>query len=274
MSLVAAVSEFFETIITNTFYVIIKNRLLISKKFMKKLFLISLLSGLMLALPSAILAQVNRQGEVEAVPQAAQQGIQDQDRIQDPNSAQNIDPMPEGNQVQNQASTQNAGEESQLQNQETLYADEDSGSSVERNAVARERMSIVAREVEKLLADGEQFNGTLGEQVKQIAQQQKQAQKEINDELENLEARQGLMRSLFGADQKAVKNMKQQLEENQRRIEVMSQLQNEVSNQAEETQIQNVINAMISQNSTLQEQIRAEEQVGGVFGWLRGLLSL
>ena len=161
---------------------------------MKKITSILALTFSLLLIPTMVLAQQGQQG----------QGIQDQDRIQDPATHEGATVDPQGNQVQNQVKTQNAGEDSQLNvnTQENLQVNEDSQG---RSDTARQHMSNVAQKVEELLND-EEAQGGIGQQVKIIAQQQKQAQGEITGQLNKLESRQGLMKKLFGADQKAIKN--------------------------------------------------------------------
>jgi hypothetical protein len=208
-----------------------------------------------------VLAQQGQQG----------QGIQDQDRIQDPTTHEDATVDPQGNQVQNQIKTQNSGEDSQLNvnTQESLKVNEDSQG---RSDTARQHMSNVAQKVEELLSD-EQIQGGIGQRVKVIAQQQKQAQGEITGQLNKLESRQGIMKKLFGADQKAIKNLKQQMEQNQLRIQELQEMQNQVANQAEEAQIQELVQALVEQNTVLEDQIQAEEQVGSIFGWLLKLFN-
>ncbi|MGI6278586.1 MAG: hypothetical protein ACOYJ8_02145 [Patescibacteria group bacterium] len=228
---------------------------------MKKIILISVTMIALLIVPTMVLAQLGQQG----------QGSQQQDRVQDPATHEEVIVAPEGNQVQNQVKTQNAGEDSQLNvnTQENLQADEDSQG---RSDIARQNMSSVAQKVEELL-ENEGAQGGIGQQVKTIAQQQKQAQGEIGNQLEKLESRQGLMKRLFGADQKAIKNLKQQIEQNQQRIRELQELQNQVINQAEEAQVQELVQALVSQNTALEEQVQTEEKITGVLGWLLKLFS-
>jgi tRNA A37 methylthiotransferase MiaB len=63
------------------------------------------------------------------------------------------------------------------------------------------------------------------------------------------------------------------MEQNQLRIQQLQELQNQIANQAEETQIQELIQALVEQNTALEDKIQAEEQVGSVFGWLLKLFS-
>jgi hypothetical protein len=224
---------------------------------------ISVISLAALILPSFVLAQGSQQGQA------------DQQRVQDPTTHSDTAVVSsQGNQVQNQVNTQNAGEDSQLQvnTQESFEANEEGVKSQGRSDTARQNMSMVAQKVEELLSD-ETNQGGIGQQVKDIANQQKQAQGEIKQQLDKLESRQGLMKKLFGADPKTIKNLKQQIEQNQLRIQQFQQLQNQTTNQADETQLQEMIQALTEQNTALADQVQIEEQVGSVFGWLIKLFA-
>jgi hypothetical protein len=151
-------------------------------------------------------------------------------------------PSPMGNQVQNQneVSTQNQGEETQLQ--------------------------VTTQEMEQLMEEmGETQN--LGSQVKILAQEQVQAQTQIQTQLDKLESKTNLMKKIFGPDYGAIKNLKQLMEQNRLRIQQLTELQNQVTNQADENQLEEAIQALIDQNTSLEDQVNAEERIGSIFGW-------
>ncbi|MBU0619191.1 hypothetical protein KKD62_03065 [Patescibacteria group bacterium] len=189
-------------------------------------------------------------GFLLVVPTALAQGQGNglQQRVQDPAVHESVAVLPSGNQVQNQnqLQTKNQGDETQLQ--------------------------IASQHMEQLMAM-EEWGGEVGVQVKTLAQEQVQAQSQIQQQLNRLEVKTGFMKKLFGPDYKAIKNLKQQMEQNQNRIQQLQQLQTQLQNQAEETQLQLATQALVNQNMALQEQVQAEEQVGSVFGWLMRLFN-
>ncbi|MFH1280885.1 MAG: hypothetical protein ABII08_04730 [Candidatus Beckwithbacteria bacterium] len=178
-------------------------------------------------------------------------------------------------QNQNQVKTQNQGEDQQLQvttqEQESLQGGQPKSVSP-RSETAREHMSVVAQTVEELLTT-QGAKGGIGQQVSEVAREQQQAQQEIEGELDKLGARQGWARKLFGPDYKAIKNLNQQIERNRLRIRQLEQLQTQVANVADQTQIQEAAQALVEQNTALEEQIQAEEQTGSLFGWLFKLFA-
>lgn len=204
---------------------------------MKRILSISIPAVFLLVFPVMILAQGNQLGQQG-------QGVQQQDRVQDPAAHEDETAVsPQGNQVQdqNQIKTQNQGEETQLQ--------------------------VATQHMEQLM-DMEGLSEEVGNKVRTIAQEQVQTQTQIQIQLGKLESKSGLMKKLFGPDYGAIKNLKQQREQNQLRIQQLQELQTQVVNQADEIQLEEAIQALVEQNTALQDQIETEEQVSSLFGWL------
>ena len=141
-----------------------------------------------------------------------------------------------------------------------------------RSATAREYMSNVAAAVEQLLVNREEKGG-IGQEVREIAQQQKQVQIETRQQLEKIEARQGFLKKLIGPNFKAIRNVHRHLAQNQLRIERLEQLKNQLSIQTNKDNIDQTIQALEEQGQVLQEQISAEERTKSVFGWLFKLFN-
>lgn len=181
----------------------------------------------------------------------------------------------------NQVQYQNQGEEQQVQvttqEQEGLWEEQDEESQSQtagqpksiapRSETARERMSVVAQAVEELLTT-QGAKGGIGEQISQVAREQKLAQQEIEEGVENLETRPDWLEKIIGPDYRAVGSLRQQIEQNRMRIQQLEQLQNQLINQADQNQVQEAIQAMVGQNTALEEHVGAKEKVGSVFGWL------
>lgn len=227
---------------------------------MKKI-IIFLLIYTLLTFPTFVFAQKN-----------GNNGVGQQIRVQDPTSHTLDTTDTPQVQNQNQIQTQNESEDSQLEvstkEQESLEANKPNL----RSQVARENMSQVAQQVEELLTNPDQEGG-IGEQVREIAQAQKQAQTQIGGELEKLEAKNSLAKKLFGPNYQAIRNLEKIMEQNRLRIEQLEQIANQVENQADQTQLQETIQSLVSQNTALENQVQAEENLGSLFGWLVKLFN-
>ena len=171
------------------------------------------------------------------------QGAQQQNKAQDQTTHLDGSPTPQGNQVQtqNQIQTQNQGEEIQLQ--------------------------VAAQQMEQLM-EIKGLNEEVGNQLKVLSQEQVQAKTQIQTQLNKVESRSNFVKKILGPDYGAIKNLKQQLEQNRLRVQQLQQLQSQVINQADEIQLEAVIQALTQVNVNLEDQIQAEEQVGSIFGWL------
>ncbi len=196
---------------------------------------------------------------------------------------QQVSPSPTGNTIQNQnqVKTQNEGEDSEIktktQEQESQGDEQETqGQGMPKETppqseAAQEHMSNVATEVEDLLKT-KTMQGGIGQQVKTIAQEQKTAQQEIQTELGKVDSRGGLLKSIIGPDFKALKNMQKQMEQNQLRIQQLTQLKDQLTNQGDITQVQQMIQALTDQDTVLQDRINLEKQSGSLLGWLFKLL--
>ena len=175
-------------------------------------------------------------------------------------------------QNQNQMNTQNQGEDTQLQiaTQEQKNSGDGEGLQT-RNQAAIQNMSIVAQKVQEILQV--RTTGGIGEQIRQVAQEQNQAQAQIQEQLNKIDTRKGVLKSLMGPDYKAIKNLEKQLEQNQLRIQQLEQLQNQLTNQVEITAVKETIQALIQENSSLNELINNEKQTKSLLGWLFRLFA-
>jgi len=188
------------------------------------------------------------------------------------NDTQQLTVSPTGNRVQNQVQTQNQGTESQLQvnTQENLNSGSGEGLNT-RSQNAIEHMSDVAKQVQALLQI--RTSGGIGDQVRTIAREQNEAQDQIQENLNNVEQKNGTLKKLFGPDYKSIKKLYQLIEKNNLRIQQLEELLNKVQNYADTTQIQKTIQSIMDENTALQERIQEEDQVGSMLGWLVRLFN-
>ncbi len=175
-------------------------------------------------------------------------------------------------QVKNQIETKNQGEDSQLKVETKEETSTVVGSGIAknespRNDMAEEKMSDVANQVEELLTN-KTMKGGIGEQVKQIATQQKQAQEQVKAQLDQVGNRKGLLKSLIGPDYKALKDVEKQIEENQLRIEQLTELKTQLANQSDIAMLEETIQDLTEQNTQLQDTVVNESQTKSMFGWL------
>lgn len=140
-----------------------------------------------------------------------------------------------------------------------------------RSDNARQHMNEVAKTVENLL-NVPNREGGIGQQIREVARLQNQSQLQIEQNLNKMQSKNNFMKKIFGPDFAAIKNLQKHMEQNQLRIQQLQQLQTQTQNQSEQMQIQQAINAMQEQNTTLKETIVAESNVNSLLGWLFKLI--
>jgi chromosome segregation ATPase len=129
------------------------------------------------------------------------------------------------------------------------------------------QLQTATKEVEQLMSM-DKLGEEVGEQVKQMAKEQKTAQGSIGEDLAKLNARKGVLKALFGPDHAAVQNLQKEISRNQMRINILEKIQAQVKNQADQTQLKVATQALVEQNTALQQKVQAEEQTKSLFGWM------
>jgi len=174
---------------------------------------------------------------------------------------------PTGNQIKNtnEAQTKNQGEESKL-NVKTQEKEQLSYS-------VDESISNVSDQVHQLI-ETVGAKGGIGQQVKEIAQNQTKLQDEIKNTFNQLNSRSALSKFFFGSDKKNIQTMTQQIEQNRLLIQQIEDLKLQTKNSEELKQLQETINLMISQNTSLQGKIDQENKSKGIFNWFINLFNI
>lgn len=239
--------------------------------------MLSVLGVLLIALP--VLAAKNESGsqqgsnDTQQEESGSQQGsVMPEEQTGQPRVQVTVYPTGAMVENKNEVKTQNQGEDSQLktatqENENESRSNVASKSMSPRSDIAKEHMNVVAQMVESLLMT-KSMRGGIGDQVREIAQEQKSAQEEIMSGLSKVDSRHALLKSLIGPDYAALKSMQKTMEQNQMRIEKLQELQNQLTNKGEITMVEETIRALTEQNMALQDRVQLEEKTGSMFGWL------
>lgn len=173
---------------------------------------------------------------------------------------------PTGNQVKNknEVQTKNQGEEKQLE----VKTQE----SEQLNQTVGDSFTKVSDQVHQLI-DTVGAKGGIGQQVKEIAQSQTKIQDEIKSSFSQLNSRSSVAKLFLGSDKKTIKTMTQQMEQNRLMIQQLEELKLQTKNTADLQQLQETIDLMTYQNTSLKEVIDKETKINGMFGWLLNLFN-
>jgi len=171
---------------------------------------------------------------------------------------------PTGNQVQNQVQTQNQGESQQL----TVKTQE----TEQLNQNVTQSFTKVSDQV-KQLVETTGAKGGIGQEVKTIAQNQTKLQNEIKADFDNLNSRGVIAKLMIGSDKKITRSLEQKMEQNRLIIQQLEQLKLQTKNTGDLQQLQETIDLMIYQNTSLQSKIDKESKANGLFGWITNLFN-
>ncbi|MFA7301675.1 MAG: hypothetical protein WC069_05170 [Candidatus Shapirobacteria bacterium] len=167
-----------------------------------------------------------------------------------------------GNQVknENQVKIQNQGEEKELsvktQEQEVKKIDES----------VTQSFTKVSDQV-KQLVETTGAKGGIGTKVKEIAQSQTKLQDQIKLDLGEINSRGVLTKLMIGSDKKMISSMEQKMEQNRVMIQQLEELKLQTKNTGDVEQLQETIDLMTYQNTSLQNKVEKENKTNGLFGW-------
>jgi len=116
-------------------------------------------------------------------------------------------------------------------------------------------------------------SGGIGEEVRVIAREQNEVQTRLAEKLEKLQSRKAWVKKMIGTDRKVLKSVRDEIHQNEVRIQKLETLLTKLTNQADKTKVQNMITALKEENTALMATITAEENTRSMFGWLTKLLE-
>ena len=78
---------------------------------------------------------------------------------------------------------------------------------------------------------------------------------------------------LVGSDKKKIQSLEEKMEQNRLMIQQLEELKLQTKNTGDLQQLQETIDLMTYQNTSLQNKIEKENKVNGIFGWLVNLFN-
>lgn len=139
------------------------------------------------------------------------------------------------------------------------------------NEKALQRRSRVANAVQEMVRVGER-NPNVGQQIREVAQQQKQHHKKIEESVQEAE-RNSLMRFLVGANHKKLDQAKKNISEYEEEIEKLEEAKKRIGNQQDKEVIDGQIQKLEQVKQEWEQEIQEAEQGFSLFGWAFKLFS-
>ncbi len=131
------------------------------------------------------------------------------------------------------------------------------------------------RNVQRVMREAGVDNG-LGEQVREVARVQQEAQQAIQQSVQVLNQRRGLARFILGPNYQELEQLEQKVEEAKQTIEQVKELKEQAETLRNSEAVRNLEQlqtALQEQNQTLKEQIAEYTGHFSLFGWLMKLFN-
>lgn len=138
------------------------------------------------------------------------------------------------------------------------------------------RLNLVSTAVQNMLTIASRIatqNTSISNKIQTVAKAQIQMQDKVNQALDKAESRSGFAKFFVGPNYKQLKTVKQEMEQNQLRIQELNQIMSQISNQGDKTELQNQIKVLEDENTALSEQLNQDVKGFSLFGWLSRLIS-
>lgn len=175
---------------------------------------------------------------------------------------------------------QNQGEEQQkrVESQQGIQAGQksiNSGNQADQASdKATQRRSRVANAAQQMLQVAERNQG-VGQQIRTIAQNQNQNQKEIETTLEHVKNNRGnaVWRFFFGPNYKYINMAENKLATHAEKLEELKELASQIENEADVEILKEQIEIMEQAKTELAGEIKEESRGFSLFGWLNKIIS-
>ncbi|MFA5766999.1 MAG: hypothetical protein WC919_03685 [Candidatus Paceibacterota bacterium] len=201
----------------------------------------------------------------------------------------------QGLQQQTGEQTKNAGEDQQIRVEEQVQAEvqQKAGNVTEAREVIQQRVQQLEGEVQSMkgaekeayenqnqvrsavfgLLAMEELAGGIGQEISQIAREINNSVQATLSAEEKIRERSALVRLFMGGEREAAQEIKQEVSQNQERIQELKQLREDCGDCSEEARalIMEQIQNIEQEQERLQQLAEEEEGSVGVFGWFRNL---
>lgn len=128
------------------------------------------------------------------------------------------------------------------------------------------RRSRVASSVQEMLKVAERNQG-IGDQIRNVAQNQLKIHQESEDALEKAQQRQGFMRFFIGPDYDNIEKVEEKLERHNENLEQLKSLKDDVSEE-DKSLLENQIQEMEEAGEGIEEDLEEARSGFSLFGWL------
>jgi len=221
-----------------------------------KILVFLLIAGLSLALTSVAMAEDNNRGEQQ----------------KDINIREDIKTELQDRSVTASSSNrfENADNENGVEDSNSSSTDSNNKDDGNKGDIGEAHQSEVSRSVQSILdiADRE---GQIGQQVRDIANEEGSSTSKIKDELSKIENRSALMTFLIGSDYKNLGALRSEIVQTRNRIGQMTKLAESMPSSTDKMDLLNQIDSLEQAHNQLDSFVNANESKFSLFGWFAKL---
>ncbi len=140
----------------------------------------------------------------------------------------------------------------------------------EINEMAEQRRSAVANAVQEMLKVANR-NGGIGEQVREIAQNQNQNHEKIKEDIEKISERSGLLKFFLGPNYGVIDDAMKLIEENNLKLAKLTELKNQLISSTDKTTFQEQIQSLQENNEGANQTLNDLKKGFSILGWIINL---
>lgn len=179
-------------------------------------------------------------------------------------------------QQQQQMQAVNQNENAQIQNQNAGMASGTQNQIREQKQIKdridiEEHRSNVSNFVQNLIFVANREGNGIGQQVREIAQQQNQAASTTIQAMEKVQERNKIKTFLVGSDYKNLGALRSEMVQTENRLNKLNNLMENVQNEADKTELQNQIQTLQQEQEKIETFVNANEDKFSLFGWFTKL---
>jgi hypothetical protein len=135
------------------------------------------------------------------------------------------------------------------------------------SGMSEEHRSEVAKAVQALLLVSDRAGG-IGEEIKEVAQEQKSAHNDVSDAISRVEKRNGFITFLFGTDYRNLGKLRSALVTSENGIERLTRAKEKTSDASVRAELDAQISVLQVENGKASAFIEEQEGKMSLFGWL------
>lgn len=133
--------------------------------------------------------------------------------------------------------------------------------------------SNIANIIQTLLKVSDKEPGEIGDQVREIAQEQNEAKEKVGDSIDAIQNRSGLKTFFIGTDYKNVGEVRSEMVQTRNQIRKVEKLIDKTTNPTTKTTLQVQLTALETEQQKLETFLKTNESKFSLFGWFVRLFN-